>query len=102
MRIILLSILLSSLFILNGCKTVDTKIQKTLKEENQRLSTYIGKNQSYVRIELGNPTEEIVDEKGFRNLIYKSKKYGLECARKFTVDEANMVTGFESKGCFWG
>jgi len=65
MRIILLSILFSSLFILNGCKTVDTKIQKTLKEENQRLSTYIGKNQSYVRIELGNPTEEIVDEKGF-------------------------------------
>ena len=95
MRIVLLSILLSSLFILNGCKTVDSKIQKTL-----RLSTYIGKNQSYVRIELGNPTEEIVDEKGFRNLIYRSKKYGLKCVRKFTIDEANMVTGFESKGCF--
>ena len=100
MRIILLSILFSSLFILNGCKTVDTKIQKALNEENQRLSTYIGKNQSYVRIELGNPTEEIVDEKGFRNLIYKSKKYGFKCVRKFTVDEADMVTGFESKGCF--
>ena len=100
MKIILLSVLLSSLFILSGCKTIDTKIQKTLKEENQRLSTYIGKNQSYVRIELGNPTEEIINEKGFRNLIYKSRKYGLKCERKFTVDESNMVTGFETKGCF--
>ena len=100
MRIFLLFALLTSLIALNSCKTVDSKIQETLKIEDQRLSAFIGKNQSYVRIELGNPTEEIVDEKGFRNLIYKSKKYGLECARKFTVDEANMVTGFESKGCF--
>ena len=100
MRIFLLFALLTSLIALNSCKTVDSKIQETLKIEDQRLSTFIGKSQNYVRIELGNPTEEIVDEKGFRNLIYKSKKYGLECARKFTVDEANMVTGFESKGCF--
>ena len=100
MRIFLLFVLLTSLVALNNCKTVDSKIQETLKIEDQRLSAFIGKNQSYVRIELGNPTEEIVDEKGFRNLIYKSKKYGLKCVRKFTVDEANMVTGFESKGCF--
>ena len=100
MRIFLLFVLFTSLVALNSCKTVDSKIQETLKIEDQRLSAFIGKNQSYVRIELGNPTEEIVDEKGFRNLIYKSKKYGLKCVRKFTVDEANMVTGFESKGCF--
>ena len=100
MRIFLLFALLTSLIALNSCKTVDSKIQETLKKEDQKLSAFIGKNQSYVRIELGNPTEEIVDEKGFRNLIYKSKKYGLKCVRKFTVDEANMVTGFESKGCF--
>ena len=100
MRIFLLFVILTSLIALNNCKTADSKIQETLKIEDQRLSAFIGKNQSYVRIELGNPTEEIVDEKGFRNLIYKSKKYGLKCVRKFTVDEANMVTGFESKGCF--
>ena len=100
MRIFLLIVLLTSSVTLNSCKTVDSKIQETLKIEDQRLSAFIGKNQSYVRIELGNPTEEIVDEKGFRNLIYKSKKYGLKCVRKFTVDEVNMVTGFESKGCF--
>ena len=100
MRIFLLFVLLTSLVALNNCKTVDSKIQETLKIEDQRLSAFIGKNQSYVRIELGNPTEEIVDEKGFRNLNYKSKKYGLKCVRKFTVDEVNMITGFESKGCF--
>ena len=100
MRIFLLIVLLTSLVTLNSCKTVDSKIQESLKKEDQRLSTFIGKDQSYVRIELGNPTEEIINEKGFRNLIYKSRKYGLKCERKFTVDESNMVTGFETKGCF--
>ena len=100
MRIFLLIVLLTSLVTLNSCKTVDSKIQESLKKEDQRLSTFIGKDQSYVRIELGNPTEEIINEKGFRNLIYKSRKYGLKCERKFTVDESNTVTGFETKGCF--
>ena len=100
MRIFLLFILFTSLIALNSCKTFDSKIQETLKKEDQKLSTFIGKNQSYVRIELGNPTEEIVDEQGFQNLIYKSKKYGFKCERKFTVDKVNMISGFESKGCW--
>ena len=75
-------------------------IQETIKKEDQRLSTFIGKNQSYVRIDLGNPTEEIVNEQGFITLIYKSKKYGFKCVRTFTVDKANMISGFESKGCW--
>ena len=100
MRILLLFTLLTSLITLNSCKTVDSKIQETLKKEDQRFSTYIGKNQSYVRIDLGNPTEEIVNEQGFITLIYRSKKYGFKCLRKFTVDKANMISGFESKGCW--
>ena len=100
MRILLLFTLLTSLITLNSCKTVDSKIQETLKKEDQRLSTFIGKNQSYVRIDLGNPTKEIVNEQGFITLIYRSKKYGFKCVRKFTVDKANMISGFESKGCW--
>jgi len=100
MRILLLFTLLTSLITLNSCKTVDSKIQESLKKEDRRLSTFIGKNQSYVRIDLGNPTEEIVNEQGFITLIYRSKKYGFKCVRKFTVDKANMISGFESKGCW--
>ena len=100
MKIFLLIVLLTSLVVLNSCKTVDSKIQETLKKEDRRLSTFIGKNQSYVRIDLGNPTEEIVNEQGFITLIYRSKKYGFKCVRKFTVDKANMISGFESKGCW--
>ena len=100
MRIFLLIVLLTSLVTLNSCKTVDSKIQESLKKEDRRLSTFIGKNQSYVRIDLGNPTEEIVNEQGFITLIYRSKKYGFKCVRKFTVDKANMISGFESKGCW--
>ena len=100
MRIFLLFILFTSLIALNSCKTIDSKIQETIKKEDQRLSTFIGKNQSYVRIDLGNPTEEIVNEQGFITLIYRSKKYGFKCVRKFTVDKANMISGFESKGCW--
>ena len=100
MRILLLFTLLTSLITLNSCKTVDSKIQESLKKEDRRLSTFIGKNQSYVRIDLGNPTKEIVNEQGFITLIYRSKKYGFKCVRKFTVDRANMISGFESQGCF--
>ncbi len=100
MRRNLLSMTLSLFILLTSCETVNKKISETVKKENQKLSMFIGKNQRHVLIELGQPNEELRDEKGFRNLIYQSKRYGLKCVRKFTVDEGDMITGFESKGCF--
>ena len=49
---------------------------------------------------MGNPDEETKDEKGSKILIYKTKKYSIDCERKFEINEVNMVVGFTSKGCF--
>ena len=40
------------------------------------------------------------DNKGARVLIYKNKKYGITCERKFELNDSNMIVGFSSKGCF--
>ena len=46
------------------------------------------------------PNEETKDNKGAKILVYKNKKYGLSCERKFEINELKMVVGFTSKGCF--
>ena len=53
-----------------------------------------------LRIVMGNPTAETKDNKGARVLIYKNKKYGITCERKFELSDNNMIVGFSSKGCF--
>ena len=40
------------------------------------------------------------NEKGNQVLVYKTKKYGISCERKFEVDTNSVVIGFSSKGCF--
>ena len=49
---------------------------------------------------MGNPENEIKDEKGARILLYKNKKFGILCERKFEINDSGMVVGFTSKGCF--
>ena len=53
-----------------------------------------------MRLELGSPSEDFVNELGNEMLIYKTKKYGIPCERKFEVDTNSVVIGFSSKGCF--
>ena len=49
---------------------------------------------------MGNPDEESKNATGSKLLIYKKKKYGISCERKFEVDSNEMIIGFSSKGCF--
>ena len=49
---------------------------------------------------MGNPDDEVKDNRGMKFLIYKSKKYAIKCERKFEINEMGMVVGFSSKGCF--
>jgi len=47
--------------------------------------------------------ESIADyknEKGNIELIYKTKKYGIPCERRFEIDTDSLVIGFVSNGCF--
>ena len=93
-------LLLSFFLIVTACQTVQEKTDKIVEQENKRLSKYIGQLSSELKIDLGNPDEDFKNEKGNQVLVYKTKKYGISCERKFEVDTNSVVIGFSSKGCF--
>ncbi len=96
----LIVLLLSFFLMVTACQTVQEKTDKIVEQENKRLGKYIGQLSSEIKIDLGNPDEDFKNEKGNQVLVYKTKKYGISCERKFEVDTNSVVIGFSSKGCF--
>ena len=99
-KINLIIILLISVFILSGCQTVKNKTDAIVEKENEKLSKYIGKSSNELRLDLGEPDEDFKNEKGNLELVYKTKKYGIPCERKFELNTELVVIGFVSNGCF--
>ena len=97
-KLSLIIIFLSS--ILLGCQTVKEKTDLIVKKENEKLSKYIGKNFEQLKIDLGNPDEDYINEIGNLELVYKTKKYGIPCERKFEVNSKSIIIGFVSIGCY--
>ena len=98
-KFFLISLILGIFFTI-GCQTIDKKSQEIIEKENKTLSKFIGQPESELKIVMGNPDNEIKDNRGMKFLIYKSKKYAIKCERKFKINERGMVIGFSSKGCF--
>ncbi len=90
-------LLISILF--NGCQTIKKKSDAVALKENQKYGKFVGKKVDEIKIELGNPTEDFINEKGNLILIYKTKKYGIPCERKFELDQNKIITSFTSSGC---
>ena len=97
---LLISILITSFFLFSGCQTVKNKTDAIVEKENEKLSKYIGKSSNELRLELGKPNEDYKNEKGNLELVYKTKKYGILCERRFELDTNLVVIGFVSNGCF--
>ena len=95
-----LIIFLATLFLLNSCQAVKKKTDSIVKKENDKLSKYIGKSSKELKLDLGKPSEDYKNEKGNFELIYKTKKYGIPCERKFELNSNSIVIGFVSNGCF--
>ena len=96
----LITLLILSTFIFSGCQTVKNKTDEIAKKENQKLSKYIGKSSNELRLNLGEPDEDYKNEKGNLELVYKTKKYGIPCERRFELNLNSVVIGFVSNGCF--
>ena len=96
----LIVLLLSFFLMVTACQTVQEKTDKIVEQENKRLGKYIGQLSSELKIDLGNPDEDFKNERGNQVFVYKTKKYGISCERKFEVDTNSVVIGFSSKGCF--
>jgi len=96
-NIFLLTLLISTL---NSCKTIEKKSQEIVNKENKKLSKFIQKSESVLKIEMGTPDKVTYNNDGSAFYIYKKKKYNITCERKFQIDKTKIVTGFVSKGCF--
>ncbi len=101
MRSITLLFVLTLLLIkLTGCQTVKNKTDEIVKKENEKLSQFIGQPVSELKIVMGLPYKEEKSDTGTKVFVYKTKKYGIPCERKFEISNNDMVIGFVSKGCF--
>ena len=96
-KIIFVSLLV--LIFLNSCQTIKNKSDEVAERENQKFGQFVGKQVSEIKSELGVPSDDYIDELGNETLVYKTKKYGIPCERKFTINTNGTVIGFSSSGC---
>ena len=92
-------IFLSIFFILSACQTIKEKSDLIAEKENKEYGKLVGKEINDLKIKLGNPTEDFINESGKRVFVYKTKKYGIPCERKFELNQNNIIESFTSSGC---
>jgi len=92
-------ILFSILFMVFGCQTIKKKSDEVAQQENERFGQFVGKQVTELKMELGSPTEDYINEIGNETLVYKTKKYGIPCERKFEINTGGTIVGFTSSGC---
>ena len=89
-----------ALILISGCKTVTKKVDEASKKESQKLSKFLKKTESELKIEFGTPDLiEIANNKN-KILIYYDSKFKIKCERRFEIDPKNIVVAFNSKNCF--
>ena len=91
--------LLIILILFSGCQTIKKKSDEVAEKENEKYGLFVGKTVNEMKLELGAPTEDFINEVGNEVLVYKTKKYGIPCERKFEVNSSAIIVGFSSSGC---
>ena len=82
-----------------GCQTIKNKSDAVAEKENKEFGQFVGKQATELKMNLGAPTEDFINELGNETLVYKTKKYGIPCERKFEINTQGIVVGFSSSGC---
>ena len=88
------------LFTLMSCKTVTTKVNETVSQEEKKLSSFLNKSAEELKIEFGHPDLIEDGKNNNRILVYFDSKFKIKCERRFEIDPQNTVVGFSSKNCF--
>ena len=99
MKAKIIIILFSILLAISGCQTIKKKSDEVAEKENERFGQFVGKEVTELKMELGSPTEDYINEIGNETLVYKTKKYGIPCERKFEINASGTIVGFTSSGC---
>ena len=99
MKLRFLITIFSLLIIFSGCQTIKEKTDLVVEKENQKFGLFVGKKVNELKMELGTPTEDYINETGNKVLVYKTKKYGIPCERKFEINKKDIIESFSSSGC---
>ena len=91
--------LLIIFILISGCQTIKKKSDEVVEKENEKFGLFVGKPVSELRMEIGAPSSDYISENGNEILIYKTKKYGIPCERKFEINSSGTVIKFSSSGC---
>ena len=95
---------LISLFIIflafQSCKTVSNRVDKTISEEEKKLSKFLSKTTEELKIEFGEPDLIETTNKENKNFVYLKSKLKIKCERRFEISPKNIVVGYSSKNCF--
>jgi mRNA-degrading endonuclease RelE of RelBE toxin-antitoxin system len=97
MKLFISTLLVCLLF---GCETIEKKADKIGKKEIKEISKFLQQPESELRVEMGEPDEIVHDDKGSKFFVYKKKKYGIICEKKFEIDKNKMIVAVSSRGCF--
>ena len=87
------------LILFSGCQTIKKKSDEVAERENEKFGFFVGREVNEMKLELGAPTEDFINEIGNEILVYKTKKYGIPCERKFEVNPSGVIVAFSSSGC---
>tara|TARA_Y100001970_G_scaffold166037_1_gene203037 strand:- start:2076 stop:2372 length:297 start_codon:yes stop_codon:yes gene_type:complete len=93
-------ILFTTLILISGCKTVSKKVDIASEKEKQKLTKFLKKTDSELKIEFGKPDFIEMGKNNNKILVYYDSKFKIKCERRFEVDQKNIVVAFSSKNCF--
>ena len=99
MNTIILRSLLIIFILVTGCQTIKKKSDEIVEKENQKFGMFVGKPVNELRMEIGSPSSDYISESGNEILVYKTKKYGIPCERKFEINSNGTIVKFSSSGC---
>ena len=95
-----LILLIIIFFTFQACKTVSNKVDKTISNEEQKLSKFLNKTVEELKIEFGEPDLIETKDKKNKNFVYLQSKLKIKCERRFEINPKNIVVGYSSKNCF--
>ncbi len=85
--------------LLSSCQTIKKKSDEVVEKENEKFGMFVGKPASELKSEIGEPSSDFISENGNEILVYKTKKYGIPCERKFEINSNGTIVKFSSSGC---
>ena len=83
-----------------SCKSVTKKVDEVSEKETEKLSKFLQKTETELKIEFGKPDLVVRADNKNSILIYYDSKFKIKCERRFEVNPKDIVVAFKSKNCF--